>query len=75
MPPNLTDKKYTGNPTKSYRSQSPLRVSGEVIDGQRHSTEQLKTMKQHLERIKQLDIEAIEDGVNKRIKTTAQTSH
>lgn len=30
--PNLTDKKYPGNPTKSYRSRDPLRVTGEVMD-------------------------------------------
>ncbi len=59
--PNLTDKKYPGNPTKSYRSQNPLRVAGEVTDWQGHSPEQLKAMKEHLERLKQLGIEAIED--------------
>jgi rifampin ADP-ribosylating transferase len=59
--PNLTDKKYPGNPTKSYRSRSPLRVSGEVVDWQGHSPEELKVMKEHLERLKQLGIEAIED--------------
>jgi Rifampin ADP-ribosyl transferase len=32
--PNLTDKKYLGNPTKSYRSQKPLRVVGEVANWQ-----------------------------------------
>lgn len=59
--PNLTDKKYPGNPTKSYRSRHPLRVTGEVTDWQGHSPEQLNAMKEHLERLKQLGIEAIED--------------
>jgi Rifampin ADP-ribosyl transferase len=59
--PNLTDKKYPGNPTKSYRSRNPLRVSGEVTDWQGHSPEKLKAMKEHLEQLKQLGIEAIED--------------
>ena len=59
--PNLTDKKYPGNPTKSYRSRDPLRVTGEVADWQGHSPEQLKVMKEHLDRLKQLGIEAIED--------------
>ena len=59
--PNLTDKKYPGNPTKSYRSRNPLRVIGEVTDWQGHSPEQLKTMKDNLERLKQLGVEAIED--------------
>lgn len=59
--PNLTDKKFPGNPTKSYRTQHPLRICGEVADWQGHSPEQLKTMKDHLERMKELGIEAIED--------------
>jgi rifampin ADP-ribosylating transferase len=59
--PNLTDKKFPGNPTKSYRSRNPLRVTGEVTDWQGHSPEQLKTMKDNLERLRQLGIEAIED--------------
>ncbi|WP_407676625.1 NAD(+)--rifampin ADP-ribosyltransferase [Pontibacter kalidii] len=59
--PNLTDKKHPGNPTKSYRSRSPLRVSGEITDWQGHAPEQLKAMKEHLEHLKRLGIEAIED--------------
>ncbi|WP_299985704.1 NAD(+)--rifampin ADP-ribosyltransferase [uncultured Pontibacter sp.] len=59
--PNLTDKKYPGNPTKSYRSRSPLRVTGEVTEWQGHPAEQLKAMKDHLEQLKQQGIEAIED--------------
>ncbi|MBD1854711.1 NAD(+)--rifampin ADP-ribosyltransferase [Leptolyngbya sp. FACHB-1624] len=59
--PNLTDKKYPGNPTKSYRSREPLWVTGEVTDWQGHSPEALKTMKDNLERLKQLGIEAIDD--------------
>jgi len=59
--PNLTDKKFPGNPTKSYRSLYPLRVVGEVSDWQGHAPEQLKAMKDNLERLKQLGIEAIED--------------
>jgi len=59
--PNLTDKKFPGNPTKSYRSKHPLRVIGEIADWQGHAPEQLKTMKDHIEKMKQLGIEAIED--------------
>jgi rifampin ADP-ribosylating transferase len=59
--PNLTDKKYPGNPTKSYRSRDPLRVTGEVTDWQGHSPEALKAMKDHIERLRQLGVEAIED--------------
>jgi hypothetical protein len=35
--PNLTDKKFPGNPTRSYRTQQPLRVVGEVVDWEEHS--------------------------------------
>lgn len=59
--PNLTDKKFPGNPTKSYRSREPIRVIGEVAEWQGHSAEDLKTMKDNLERLKQLGVEAIED--------------
>ncbi|RPJ75121.1 MAG: NAD(+)--rifampin ADP-ribosyltransferase [Alphaproteobacteria bacterium] len=59
--PNLTNKKFPGNPTKSYRSLPPLKVTGEITDWQGHSQEQLKAMKDHIERLKQLGIEAIED--------------
>jgi rifampin ADP-ribosylating transferase len=59
--PNLTDRKYPGNPTKSYRSRDPLRVTGEVTDWKGHSAEELKVMREHLERLKQLGVEAIED--------------
>jgi Rifampin ADP-ribosyl transferase len=59
--PNLTDKKFPGNPTRSYRSRNPLRVTGEITDWRGHSEEQLKAMKQHLEQLKRLAVEAIED--------------
>lgn len=59
--PNLTDKKFPGNPTKSYRSLHPLRVVGEVTDWQGHAPEQLTKMRDNLERLKQQGIEAIED--------------
>lgn len=59
--PNLTDKKFPGNPTLSYRSKDPLRVIGEVIAWQGHSAEELNNMKASVERAKQAGIEAIED--------------
>jgi len=59
--PNLTDKKYPGNPTKSYRSRDPLRVTGEVTDWKGHSPQELKAMKDNLERLRRLGVEAIED--------------
>lgn len=59
--PNLTDKKFPGNPTKSYRSTHPFRVVGEVTTWEPHSAEQLQAMKDHLARLKEQGIEAIED--------------
>jgi len=59
--PNLTDKKFPGNITKSYRSLYSLLVIGEVTDWKRHPPEQLKAMKDNIERLTQLGIEAIED--------------
>lgn len=59
--PNLTDKKFPGNPTRSYRTQQPLRVLGEVLDWEGHSTEVLQQMRDHLDKLKQLGIEAIND--------------
>jgi rifampin ADP-ribosylating transferase len=58
--PNLTDKKFPGNPTQSYRSRDPLRVIGEVTEWQPHSPERLKEMRDHLERLKAQGIEAID---------------
>ncbi len=59
--PNLTDKKFPGNPTMSYRSKHPVKVVGEVKDWQGHSAEQLKAMKDGLAKLKEQGIEAIED--------------
>jgi rifampin ADP-ribosylating transferase len=59
--PNLTDRKFPGNPTKSYRTREPLRVTGEVTDWQGHSPEALKAMKDDLERLMRLGVEAIDD--------------
>jgi hypothetical protein len=59
--PNLTDKRFPGNPTKSYRSRDPLRVTGEVMDWLGHSPKEIEAMKDGIERLRQLGVEAIED--------------
>jgi hypothetical protein len=46
--PNVTDKKFPGNPTRSYRSIAPLRVVGEVTDWTRQAPEVLETWKARL---------------------------
>ncbi|MCD4525460.1 NAD(+)--rifampin ADP-ribosyltransferase [Nocardioides sp. cx-173] len=42
--PNVTDKKFPGNPTRSYRTHDPLRVVGEIDDWQGHPPEVLQGM-------------------------------
>ena len=59
--PDLTDKKFPGNPTKSYRSTFSFKVVGEVTIWQGHPTEQVKTMKEHLERLKDQGINSLND--------------
>lgn len=49
--PNLTDKKFPGNPSLSYRSRDPLRIIAEVTKWQGHSVEQVKQMKEGLARL------------------------
>jgi rifampin ADP-ribosylating transferase len=48
--PNLTDKKFPGNMTASYRSTEPLRVVGELEDWVGHPPEQLQEMRDNLAR-------------------------
>lgn len=59
--PNLTDKKFPGNPTKSYRSRHPFRIVGELAAWQGHTREQVQAMKDGLTRLKEQGVEAIED--------------
>lgn len=59
--PNLTNKRFPGNPTRSYRSRNPFRVIGEVKDWTGHSADRLKEMHDHLEDLKRRGIEAIEE--------------
>ena len=58
--PNLTNTRFPGNPTQSYRSRDPLRVTGEIAEWQGHDLERLKEMKDHLERLKAQGVEAID---------------
>jgi rifampin ADP-ribosylating transferase len=50
--PNVTDKKFPGNPTRSYRSREPLRVLGEVTDWTRLSAEALQGWRDRLAAIR-----------------------
>ena len=59
--PDLTDKKFPGNPTKSYRSTRPFKVVGEVSVWQGHPSEQVKAMKDALEKLKEKGINSLND--------------
>lgn len=59
--PNLTDKKFSGNPAMSYRSQHPFKVVGEVTIWQGHPPEQIKAMKEGLAKLREEGLDKIED--------------
>jgi rifampin ADP-ribosylating transferase len=59
--PNLTDKKFPGNPTKSFRSEKPFKVVGEVKTWLGHPIEQVETMKNHLKKLKDQGINSLND--------------
>jgi hypothetical protein len=59
--PNLTDTRFPGNPTRSYRTRHPLRVVDEVVDWEGHAPEVLQEMRDHLEKLERLGIEAIDE--------------
>ncbi|MCI8513314.1 MAG: NAD(+)--rifampin ADP-ribosyltransferase [Lachnospiraceae bacterium] len=58
--PNLTDKKFPGNPTKSYRSRQPLKIVVEVVKWEGHSAEVLNTMIENLKKLSENGIKAID---------------
>ena len=51
--PNVTDRKFPGNPTRSYRSRDPLRILGEVADWTRQTPEALQGWRDRLAAIRQ----------------------
>lgn len=59
--PDLTDKKFPGNPTKSYRSTAPFRVVGEVTVWQGHAAEHVQAMKAALEKLNEQGIHSLND--------------
>jgi rifampin ADP-ribosylating transferase len=46
--PNVTDKKFPGNPTRSFRTRRPVRIVGELTDWAGHSPEQLQALRDRL---------------------------
>ncbi|WP_443939684.1 NAD(+)--rifampin ADP-ribosyltransferase [Pedobacter sp. MW01-1-1] len=59
--PDLTDKKFPGNPTQSFRSMYPFRVLAEVINWTGHPKAQVDTMKTHLEQLKKQGVNSLND--------------
>lgn len=59
--PDLTDKKFPGNPTKSYRSTEPFRVVGEVTVWKSHPAEQVAAMKAALEKLNEQGVSSLND--------------
>jgi hypothetical protein len=53
--PNLTDKRFPGNPTKSYRSRDPLQVVSELLDWQGHPPEVIQAMKDAIVGLEPID--------------------
>jgi rifampin ADP-ribosylating transferase len=59
--PNVTDKKFPGNPTRSYRTRGPVRVAGELAEWVGHSPEQLEAMRAGLADLKRRGLAVIYD--------------
>jgi len=59
--PNVTDKKFPGNPTRSYRTKQPVRVVGELLDWVGHTPEQLQARRDSLANLKRQGIAVIYD--------------
>ena len=49
--PNLTDKRFPGNPTRSYRSISPLKIVAELGSWERHPDEEINQMLSSLKKL------------------------
>jgi hypothetical protein len=59
--PNLTDKKFPGNPTRSYRSKSSLKIIAELGSWERHSDEEINNMITFLKRLGEQGTAVIDD--------------
>jgi len=59
--PNLTDKRFPGNPTRSYRSKAPLKVVAELSAWERHPDDVIAHMLASLENLRQAGEDVIDD--------------
>lgn len=59
--PNVTNKRFPGNPTQSYRTRHPLRVLAELRQWQGHAPEVLNGMLEHLAQLREQGLDVIDD--------------
>jgi rifampin ADP-ribosylating transferase len=59
--PNVTNKRFPGNPTQSFRTSEPLRLVGELVDWVDHSPEKLQAMRDGLDALQRQGSAQIED--------------
>ena len=59
--PNVTDKKFPGNPTRSYRSKAPLKIVGALATWERHSDDVINEMLDGLQQLRATGADIIED--------------
>jgi hypothetical protein len=59
--PNVTNKRFPGNPTRSYRTRQPLRIVAELEQWHGHSPEVVKGMLDHLAQLREQGLDVIED--------------
>ncbi len=59
--PNVTDKKFPGNPTRSYRTREPVEVVDELVDWVGHSPQRLQSMRDGLADLRRRGLAVIDD--------------
>ena len=59
--PNVTDKRFPGNPTRSYRTREPVKIIGELTDWVGHTPEQLRAMRESLAELTRQGLDVVYD--------------
>ena len=59
--PNVTDKKFPGSPTRSYRTRDPVRIVGEIVDWVGHSPEKVRARRERLDELRRTGDVEIDD--------------
>lgn len=73
--PDLTDRKFPGNPTMSYRSTDPFKVVGEVTIWQGHPQEQVEAMKDALVKLQEQGINSLNDELKENHSDGKRTTN